>query len=158
MTVFATSLMRYRSLPRGEFTREAIRANRAQISGLETVANQQSSPSAQQRSLMSPSDNGSCRAARDRREVGNGVKSCANSSCVYVPEISLLCANSTPRCREGGSCNFKYPKRRAEKSQILGRPSGSPHPRISPMWVVNTPAALQVFRKITKRQGSKVET
>ena len=46
-----SSLIRRKSLPRGELTREAILANRAQISGRETVATQRDSPDLQWRSL-----------------------------------------------------------------------------------------------------------
>ena len=158
LTVFARSLIQYTSPPCDEFTREAIRAKRAQISGLYAVANQQRSPGLHWRSFMPSNDNVFSQAAQSCGEVGSGFKFCATSSCVRVNEKSLSCADSMPARAKEGSRNCDPLKRRSPKSRILGSKSGSPRPKISSMSGRNAPTALPVIRKIQERQGSKLET
>ena len=147
VTVFTRGLIRYTSLPSNEFTREAMRAKRAQTSGVETVANHQSSPCFHRQSLTSSNDSIFCRAAHNCGEVDGGCKSAANSSCAGAAEESLSCTSSAPTRTEDDSCNFNSPSHRSGNFRISKRASGSPHPRISRIWVADTPTALPAFRR-----------
>ena len=60
LAVLTRSWVRYSPLPQNEFTRDAIRATGAQISGLDTVASQHNSRGLQWRNLVSSRANVFC--------------------------------------------------------------------------------------------------
>ena len=70
--------------------RGAFLADRARISGRETVAIQHNSPNFHLRILVSSDVNGSFRPSRNSGEVGRNSKSFAKSSWVNVREIFPL--------------------------------------------------------------------
>ena len=109
--------MRYTPLPCNEVTRGAIRADPAQISGLETVAKQQSSPNLRRRSVMSLM--GNVFAAHDRGELGRGSEFRANSPCINVTEKSFL-NQFHSHMHKGGLPQFQFPKTLFQRIPNLG--------------------------------------
>ena len=98
------SFLRYESLPRRGLIRDA---NRARISGLETVATQHDSPNFHWRIPVSSIDEGSFRPVHNLRAVGGNI---------HVPrEVLLGQPNREIGCLgESHSWAFRPPKRRSK--------------------------------------------
>ena len=133
LTVLTRSMIRYTLPPCDDCARDTWRANLAQISGCETLASQHSSPSLRQRNFISPIENVFYRTTHSRGEVGGGFRFLVNPQFVRAPEKSPSRTSPIPTCAGEDSCNFNSPRRRSEKSRILGGTSGSAHPRVSSM-------------------------
>ena len=88
-----------------EYTRDAGRANLAQISGRDSVASYHSSSSAHRRNFISPMDSFFRRAAQSWGEAGGSFRFLATSSCVRVAENRLSAPIPFPRAQRRTPAN-----------------------------------------------------
>ena len=81
--------MRYALLSERELMRDATRADRAQISGRETVATQRNPPKLRGRTSVSSNDDGALWPAPTSGDVGGNFGRFVKSSWVHVTEESF---------------------------------------------------------------------